>query len=411
MALTEVGVKLERNAESDSVYTGSGNDGFTFWKIPDALARSLANSLCGSEKIAEWYLHEHYLGYAARRPPARMKYYYALKRFIPPEVRNALRALTMSRPRVNFPAWPLETRLLDFERGWLRHTLDTAGAGDAWHIAAWPENYRCAIVLTHDVESPAGVERMEAMAELEDRYGFRSSWNVPLGQYPVDWSRFEALRAAGFEIGAHGLSHDGRLFRSRSDFDALRPILEERAREHGLRGFRSPSTLRVAEWIATMDFDYDASYADVDPFEPQPGGSLSFFPFFLGPVVELPYTLPQDHTLLNVLHRDPLPVWESKARWLAAHGGMILVLTHPDYIWTPDYRSSYEELLKRLADIDSAWRALPGEVASWWRTRAALGLDVIDGAPKITGDGAGPASARRLIDDPLFMEETTWPAF
>jgi peptidoglycan/xylan/chitin deacetylase (PgdA/CDA1 family) len=380
-----------------------GNDAFAFWQLPEEFRQPLDDMRRGSGAIAEAYLHERYLAPDARRPPASMALYYAIKRFIPSQLRNAMRALMMSRPRLPFPAWPMETTLIDFWCEWLRVALEVLGENDAWHIGPWPRNYRTCIVLTHDVESPAGVERMHEMAALEARYGFRSSWNVPLGQYPVDWSKFEELRRAGFEIGAHGLSHDGRLFRSYRDFAALKPRLEEIAREHDLRGFRSPSTLRVAEWIATLDFDYDASYSDVDPFEPQPGGSLSLFPFFIGRMVELPYTLPQDHTLLNVLNRDPLPVWTSKARWIAQRGGMILVLTHPDYLWTDDYKSRYEELLKRLADIESAWRALPGEVARWWRTRAALTLKTGGGAPRVVGIDAARASLKRLSADPLYM--------
>ena len=383
---------------------GARNDAFTFWKLPEEFRRALAGSIAGSQAIAEFYLHERYLAETARRPPNSMKVYYAVKRFIPRDVRNVLRSIAMSRPRVRFPAWPLETTLLEFWRDWLTTALASLRAGDTWHISPWPKGNQSCIVLTHDVESPAGVERMHEMAELEERYGFRSSWNVPLGQYPIDWSKFDELRAAGFEVGAHGLSHDGRLFRSRRDFLELAPQLERIARERDLRGFRSPSTLRVAEWIASMDFEYDLSYSDVDPFEPQPGGSLSFFPFYIGEMVELPYTLPQDHTLLNVLHRDLLPIWESKARWLERRGAMILALTHPDYIWTPEHRGRYEELLKRLADMDSAWRALPCEVARWWRMRAALRLELDDGAPKVVGQGAELAAVERVREGRLLTE-------
>ena len=61
---------------------------------------------------------------------------------------------------------------------------------------------------------------------LEDRYGFRSAWNLPLDQYPIDWTRVEKLRAQGFEFGAHGLRHDGMLFRSRKHFEELAPRVE-----------------------------------------------------------------------------------------------------------------------------------------------------------------------------------------
>ena len=223
---------------------------------------------------------------------------------------------------------------------------------DGWHVGFWPDSAKCCIVLTHDVESTKGFDRMETMADLEERYGFRSAWNLPLAQYPIDWQRVERLRARGFEFGAHGLCHDGRLFRSHRDFAELAPILERLAAEHDLRGFRAPSTLRDPRAIATMDFDFDSSFADTDPYEPQPGGTCSLFPFHLSRLIELPYTLPQDHTLIHLLRRSPLPVWTMKAKWIASLGGMILTLTHPDYCGDGVYLKAYEELLKRLGEID-----------------------------------------------------------
>jgi peptidoglycan/xylan/chitin deacetylase (PgdA/CDA1 family) len=279
------------------------------------------------------------------------------------------------------------------------------GVSDAWHIGFWPDGNDCCVVLTHDVEGPLGIERMEEMAELEDKYGFRSAWNIPLDQYPVDWNRVLRLRESGFEFGAHGLSHDGKLFRSLGEFQILSRKLERLAREHSLRGFRSPSTLRQAEWLQTMAFDFDSSFFDTDPYEPQPGGTCSLFPFFMGKMVELPYTLPQDHTLIYLLRRDPAPVWNFKLNWVASLGGMILVLIHPDYCWTSAYRRTYEDLLRRLSDLESSWRALPSEVADWWRQRDAMTLNVSGGVPRIAGAAAARAVARRVSEDRLAQFE------
>jgi peptidoglycan/xylan/chitin deacetylase (PgdA/CDA1 family) len=240
---------------------------------------------------------------------------------------------------------------------------------------------------------------MDLIADLEERYGFRSSWNLPLDQYSIDWKQIDRLRERGFEFGAHGLRHDGKLFRSEPDFKVLSPKVHCLADEHGLRGFRAPSTLRRAEWIASMTFDYDSSFSDTDPWEPQPGGTCSVFPFFLGErMIELPYTLPQDHTLIHILRRDPLPVWILKANWLAALGGMILTLTHPDYITY--CLGKYEELLKHLTDIDNAWRALPSEVAAWWRRRATLDLHEEGSSLRIDGEPS-EAVVRALGDEAL----------
>jgi len=54
---------------------------------------------------------------------------------------------------------------------------------------------------------------------------------------------------------------------------------------------------------------------------------------------------------------------------------MILTLTHPDYCGTGHYLAQYEALLKRLAEYD-AWRALPSEVAQWWRQRDQMSLSI-----------------------------------
>ena len=48
--------------------------------------------------------------------------------------------------------------------------------------------------------------------------------------------------------------------------------------------------------------------------------------------VELPYTLPQDSTLFLLLRERSIDLWKTKVDWIAAHGGMILLDTHPDYM-------------------------------------------------------------------------------
>jgi hypothetical protein len=150
-----------------------------------------------------------------------------------------------------------------------------------------------------------------------------------------------------------------------------------------------------------MDFDFDSSFADTDPYEPQPGGSCSVFPFHLMRMIELPYTLPQDHTLIHLLRRSPLPLWVMKANWIATLGGMILVLTHPDYVGEGAYLETYEQLLGWLSQIDSAWRALPSEAAQWWSQRSQMSLRVTNERPAICGPGASRAVARRISEEPI----------
>jgi len=385
-----------------SLASGGSNDAFSFWKPPQDWKASLDSAIAESRVIAERYLLEGYLAREDRKPPTTMQAYYRIKNLIPAAVRHRLNSAAIKmRSKREFPRWPCESALIDYWRDWLRMSLHSLNKTDAWHIGFWPDGMKSCIVLTHDVEAPLGMSRMEQMADLEERYNFRSSWNLPLAQYEIDWKLVDRLRNRGFEFGAHGLSHDGRLFRSESDFSELAPLLQERARTHGLNGFRAPSTLRRAEWISRLSFDFDCSFSDSDPYEPQPGGTCSVFPFFLAHMVELPYTMPQDHTLIHLLHRSPMQIWGMKAKWIESLGGMILTLVHPDYCGTGQNLDEYETLLKQLNNYQSAWRALPSEVSAWWRCRDQMKLTVRGDFPSIEGPGSERAVAKMLSSEPI----------
>jgi hypothetical protein len=110
--------------------------------------------------------------------------------------------------------------------------------------------------------------------------------------------------------------------------------------------------------------------------------------------VELPITLPQDHTLFAILGRPDAELWLQKARHIRHRGGMLLVLTHPDYATDPRVATGYRSLLTAVAMDAGAWHALPGEVAAWWRRRAASTLRQQDGRWEVVGPAAGRGGVR-----------------
>jgi peptidoglycan/xylan/chitin deacetylase (PgdA/CDA1 family) len=303
------------------------------------------------------------------RAAARRAYYRA-RPLLPRPVQLALRrSFTRVQGRATFPAWPVETAGDDLVQ--LVVELAEEATGVPLQAApTWPHGRRWALVLTHDVETAAGLAAIEPLRRLEERYGFRSSWNLVPERYRTPDELARELRAAGHELGVHGLRHDGRDLASRRVLGRRLLGMRAAAARWGAVGFRAPATQRRWEWMPLLGFDYDSSYPDTDPYEPQAGGCCSTVPFFNGDLVELPITVPQDHTVFEILGYEDEAVWLEKIEFLRARGRMALLLTHPDYL--PEggraFRA-YERVLARYADDATAWRALPRDVAAWWRAR------------------------------------------
>jgi hypothetical protein len=226
-------------------------------------------------------------------------------------------------------------------------------------------------VLTHDIESNDGQRFVRAVADLEEGLGFRSSFNfVPEG-YRIDMNLVDELRKRGFEIGVHGLTHDGRLFNSRDRFERAAKRINTYLKDLGAVGFRAPLTIRNPEWMQALNIEYDLSFFDTDPFEPISGGTMSIWPFFLGHFVELPYTLVQDYTLTDVLKEQTPDLWFKKIDFIIRHHGMALTNSHPDYLKVPARFQIYAGFLQTMREKSDYWHALPRDVAHWWRERSA----------------------------------------
>ncbi|HXG39632.1 MAG TPA: hypothetical protein VNJ28_01705, partial [Candidatus Limnocylindrales bacterium] len=300
------------------------------------------------------------------------------------------RLVSRVQARSTFPRWPLETALHDLYGLLFRIAAELAGSAIPW-IAPWPTPYRWALVLTHDVETETGYRNLPAVRDLERQLGYRSAWNFVARRYRVADERVAELTADGFEVGVHGLYHDGRDLESLATLMRRLPEMRACAERWGATGFRSPATQRDWRLVSALGFDYDSSYPDTDPFEPQPGGCCSWLPYPIGRVVELPITLPQDHTLFAILRTVDAEPWIAKASVLRERGGMALLITHPDYLVGARELGVYRAFLAHFAADDRAWRALPREVAAWWRRRAASEIRRVDGSWRVVGPAAGDA--------------------
>jgi peptidoglycan/xylan/chitin deacetylase (PgdA/CDA1 family) len=325
------------------------------------------------------YLTEAWKGESPKRglSAGQLNAFYRAKRFIPRRLQIRARQMLIRREGLpEFPRWPLDTSVSQLLRFYAHCVVLARGEREAEFRWFWPESYRAALILTHDVETAEGLPLAVELADLEQEHGFRSSFNLG-AWYKIDPGIIRELTERGFEIGMHGLRHDRSLFSSRRAFDAQRPELAKLAARLGAEGFRSPATHRVFDWIGELPISYDGSIPHSDPFEPQPGGCCSLWPFFIGGVVELPYTLPQDYTLFTLLaHRSP-DVWLEQADRIVQEHGLIHSLSHPDpgYLGDRGNRDHYREFLVALSEREEIWKPLPRELAAWWRLRDTADAD------------------------------------
>ncbi len=290
--------------------------------------------------------------------------YYLLKPIIPPGLRLAMRRRRAKARRiVHINMWPIDAKAGSTPPNW----------------PGWPDGKRFAFVLTHDVEGSRGLARVEQVMKLEAKYGFRSSFNfVPEGEYRLPDRLRQNMVREGFEAGVHGLKHDGKLYSSKATFAARAARIQHYLKQWNACGFRSPLMQHELGWLHAIGVEHDSSTFDTDPFEPQSDGAGTIFPFWVPGLngngyVEMPYTLPQDHGLFVVLAEPGIDIWKKKLDWIAEHGGVALLNTHPDYMCFGDRKQAkdefpvawYEEFLAYAREKyeGQMWAALPRDVA------------------------------------------------
>lgn len=314
---------------------------------------------------------------------ALARVYYHIKPLMSRRLQIQIRSMVAWRKRKSLQSvWPIDPR-----------------AGQAPpEFRGWPEGRRFSVVLTHDVDTARGVARCEQLMELERELGFRSSFNFVATDYHLPPELRRKLTDNGFEVGVHGLVHSRKLYESKTTFNEHAKRINSYLKQWGAVGFRSPCVYHNFEWLHGLDISYDASSFDTDPFEPQSDGLGTIFPVYQARVpgreyVELPYTLPQDFAMFILFREKNIGIWKEKLRWIADHGGMALLITHPDYMsfegkpgfdeYHPDL---YRDLLKHIKNEYQGeyCHLLPQEMAAFW-------CNTVSKPPSHTGDSEGAA--------------------
>ncbi len=295
-----------------------------------------------------------------------VRLYYFFKPFLPRGIRIFARRKRARRTIENYAqVWPIDE--------------DAKGIPAGWN--GWPDGKRFSLVLAHDVETGRGHDRCLDLLRLEKSLGYKACFNFVPERYRLSEETRKEIRDSGFEVGVHGLKHDGFLYLTENIFRKRANRINKYLDEWGSQGFHSPLMQYKKQYIAHLNIMYDQSTFDTDPFEPQATGVQTVFPYRVQvdpnrSYIELPYTLAQDHTVFIILQEDSIELWRRKVDWIVEHGGMVYLKTHPDYMTFANSRKGrYEYPVQRYLDFlhyiqtryqDQYWHALPYQVAQFW---------------------------------------------
>ena len=296
------------------------------------------------------------------------KTYYTLRPLIPRALQISLRRKIAKHKLNKFnDIWPID--------------ITSNKAPENWK--GWPEKKKFAFVLSHDVDTQKGHDSIKKILDIEKELGFRSAFNIVPERYKFSIELIETIKKEGFEVNVHGLTHDGKLFSSEAIFNERAKKINQYLKQWQSSGFTAPSMHRNLEWLHRLNIDHSTSTFDTDPFEPQPDGVKTIFPFWVASkteksgYLEIPYTLPQDHLLYVILREKTIDIWKRKLKWIAQQGGMVLVNTHTDYmnfsgppLLNEEYPVEYfVDLLKHLKEEYSGqyYHVLPNELTAFWK--------------------------------------------
>lgn len=244
--------------------------------------------------------------------------------------------------------------------------------------------------------------RLVAYADLLARHGARPSLPITARVLARNPDVARKLVRRGVELCVHGLVHN--------DLSALTPEVQAEQikaacaifRGHGIpfSGFRSPYlkyNRGTLEAVADAGFAYDsnlpflwAPLASLDDLAPHEREGLEMglrfyrpvlhpeersLPRFDGDLVEIPVSLPDDEILLDRMG-CPLEklgrVWHEMLAMALARGELLTLQLHPERLEI--LRDVLDGVLAEAASTGTVWIATLGEIAGWWRERAAAGL-------------------------------------
>jgi len=386
-------------AESPETVSRDAMEAIRQWDALSDGVKPIPLPFDAGEVIENLRLERYAAGFSAGRPTmpeAVRQAYYLVRPVLPAPIRKYLQKRHFRGwEKLRFPAWPVDATVERVHKKLLALALEAKGAAEIPFIWFWPRGLPSCAMMTHDVETSAGLKACPRLMDLDDAFGIKSAFGfVPEKRYTLPAGFLEEVRARGFEINIHDLNHDGHLFAERDEFLRRAARINDYAAVYGAKGFRSAILYRNVEWFDALAFAYDMSIPNVAHLEPQRGGCCTVMPFFIGNMLELPVTMAQDYTVFHMLDDYSLDLWKRQHGLIMEEHGLASFCAHPDYLIPRRASEAYTALLQYLSDLRSAgkiWMAQPGEVDTWWRQRSRMQLVSEGGQWRIEGPGSEQA--------------------
>jgi len=213
------------------------------------------------------------------------------------------------------------------------------------------------LCLTHDIDTEVCAEFWPVIADIEQSYNMRSTFNVLTnGPYKLEKRWLDDLENRGFEIGLHGDTHDMSFgYRNPQDIEVrLRRCLDQLDRP--ILGYRAPAFAISEQLLNILDklgFRYDSSIKSNVFYS---GGVDICIPYIYPGtrIWELPLTIQDDGLFHDQALSDSQAedVVEDIVNVLKPYNGVMIFNTHPSRI--RNHLSFYRSLLTRftMADVE-----------------------------------------------------------
>jgi peptidoglycan/xylan/chitin deacetylase (PgdA/CDA1 family) len=267
--------------------------------------------------------------------------------------RAILAKLMRNKEEVKYPSWPNDCSVEV-----LKHLVNNTNL-------VWKKNKKCAVVLTHDVDTKHGLKNIARFTKIEEEFGFTSTINIVSNYYKLDHKLLTNLKSKGFEIASHGYNHDNKLaYLTKKKIKARFNQAKYFFSKYDVKGFRSPSLLMSKNLNEVLPefFEYCSSVPDTERFIPdaKSSGACTLFPFVKNNgLIEVPLTVPMDSSLifLGYQPKEILNIWIQKIEWIKKLGGVATIITHPEphFSANKEMLEIYRKLMVYLANDKNVW--------------------------------------------------------